>query len=153
MRAHYEMDRPDEHRRSCCNAYDKSGWYACPESTMLWEAPECSLQPDIFDSDDEGARCALENSRYALEIDAEGTWLSELKTCIQSMRSWAPPDPSSIRSPIGTSIRSSQVPGHAMGPFASGREFYDYLFSPASSHAFETPAEYEQTWLCAKKLQ
>lgn len=96
---------------------------------------------------------ALENSRYQLETGAEGPWLSELKTCVHSMRSWSPPDQSSIRSPIGTSIRSSRVPGHVMGPFTSEREFYDYLFSPASSHAFESPAEYEQTLLCAKKLQ
>ncbi|KAB8221126.1 kinase-like domain-containing protein [Aspergillus novoparasiticus] len=94
----------------------------------------------------------LENSSYQLEIDAEGSWLEELKTCVHSMRSWYPPEPSSISSPIGTSIRSSRVPGHIMGPFTSEREFHDYLFSP-SSHAFESCAEYEQTLLCAKKLQ
>lgn len=96
---------------------------------------------------------ALENSSYQLEIDAEGPWLEELKTCVHSMRSWYPPDQSPISSPIGTSIRSSRVPDHIMGPFTSEREFHDYLFSPASSHAFESHAEYEQTLVCAKKLQ
>lgn len=95
----------------------------------------------------------LENSRDQLEINAEGPWLQELKTCVQSMRSWSPPDQGAICSPIGTSIRSSRVPGHTMGPFPSEREFYDYLFSPASSHTFESPVEYEQTLSCAKKLQ
>ncbi|QRD87540.1 phosphotransferase family protein [Aspergillus flavus] len=96
---------------------------------------------------------ALENSSYQLEIDAEGPWLEELKTCVHSMRSWYPPDQSPISSPIGTSIRSSRVPDHIMGPFTSEREFHDYLFSPASSHAFESHAEHEQTLVCAKKLQ
>lgn len=45
---------------------------------------------------------ALENSSYQLEIDAEGPWLEELKTCVHSMRSWYPPDQSPISSPIGT---------------------------------------------------
>ncbi|KAB8259808.1 hypothetical protein BDV32DRAFT_138548 [Aspergillus pseudonomiae] len=70
----------------------------------------------------------LENSRYQLEI------------CVHPMRLWCPPDQSSICSPIGTSIRSPRVPGHVIGPFISERDFYDYLFSPASSHAFESPA-------------
>ena len=95
----------------------------------------------------------LENSRYQLEVDAEGPWLDGLKICVHPMRLWCPPDQSSICSPIGTSIRSPRVPGHVIGPFISERDFYDYLFSPASSHAFESPVEYERTLICAKKLQ
>lgn len=95
----------------------------------------------------------LENSRCPLEIDEEGSWLHELKTCVQSMRLWRPLNPHSIYSPTGTSIRSSRVPGHAMGPSKCESEFFNYLLSPASSHAFESPVEYEQTLACAKKLQ
>ncbi|PWY72483.1 phosphotransferase family protein [Aspergillus sclerotioniger CBS 115572] len=96
---------------------------------------------------------SLENSRYSLEIDDEGPWLHELKTCVDSMRLWCSPNPRSICSPLSTPLRSPRVPGHLMGPFASERELYNHLFSPASSHAFESPAEYERTLSCAEKLQ
>ncbi|RAL01568.1 uncharacterized protein BO80DRAFT_424772 [Aspergillus ibericus CBS 121593] len=96
---------------------------------------------------------SLANSRFPLEVDDEGPWLHELKTCVQSMRSWRPPHPSYIHSPIGTAIRSSRVPGHIMGPFTSESEFYNFLISPASSHGFSSLEEYEQALSCAKKLE
>lgn len=98
---------------------------------------------------------SLENSTDPLEVDAEEPWLEELKTCIHSMRLWSPPDQdqNSICSPIGTSIRSSRVPDHIMGPFPSKKEFYDHLFAPASSHGFESIAEYERTLAHAMRLQ
>ncbi|PYI06206.1 hypothetical protein BO78DRAFT_445594 [Aspergillus sclerotiicarbonarius CBS 121057] len=77
---------------------------------------------------------SLENSRFPLEIDDEGPWFF-------------------IHSSIGTSIRSLRIPGHVMGPFTSEIEFYNYLFSPASSHGFQSPAEYEWTLSCVKKLE
>jgi aminoglycoside phosphotransferase len=40
-----------------------------------------------------------------------------------------------------------------MGPFADTRDFYAFLFSPASSHGFGSTAEYEEALLCAKKIQ
>lgn len=97
---------------------------------------------------------ALENSNDPLEIDAEGPWLHDLKTSVHSMRLWQTPfDQSRICSVIGTSIRSSRVPGHVMGPFTNESEFHEYLLSPASTHGFKSREEYEQTLLRAKKIQ
>jgi Phosphotransferase enzyme family len=94
----------------------------------------------------------LGNSNDMLQVD-EDPWLEELKTCVRSMRLWNPPDQKSICSPIGTCIRSSRVPNHVMGPFRNEKEFYEHLFSPASAHGFKQMEEYEETLLCAKKLQ
>lgn len=95
----------------------------------------------------------LENSNDPLQVNAEDPWLEELKECVHSMRLWSPPDQDSICSPIGTCIRSSRIPGHVMGPFINEKEFYNHLFSPASSHGFESIAEYEKTLSRAKKLR
>ena len=95
---------------------------------------------------------SLENSNDLLQIDEEEPWLEELKICICSMRLWRPPGQKIIGSPIGTSLRSSRVPGHIMGPFMDQKEFYKYLISPASAHAFESTTEYEKTLVRADKL-
>lgn len=94
----------------------------------------------------------LENSFDRLEVDKE-PWLHELKACIQSMRLWCSSYGDSICSAIGTRIRSSRVPGHSMGPFSDMRDFYAFLFSPASPHGFDSTADYEEALLCAKKIQ
>jgi hypothetical protein len=95
----------------------------------------------------------LENSHDPLQIDTEGPWLRELRTCVRSMRLWCPPEQLSICSVIGTCIQSSRVPGHVMGPFTNEKELYGYLLSPASDHGFKSAAEYEATLLRAKKIQ
>ncbi|GFF32785.1 hypothetical protein IFM58399_03316 [Aspergillus lentulus] len=40
-----------------------------------------------------------------------------------------------------------------MGPFADSRDFYAFLFSPASPHGFGSTVEYEEALSCAKKIQ
>jgi hypothetical protein len=95
----------------------------------------------------------LNNTSDTLKVDDEQPWLHELKACIESMRLWRSPYHDSICSPLGTCIRSSRVPDHSMGPFADTRDFYAFLFSPASSHGFGSTAEYEEALLCAKKIQ
>ncbi|PLB50791.1 hypothetical protein P170DRAFT_435961 [Aspergillus steynii IBT 23096] len=95
----------------------------------------------------------LDNSRDEFEPDDELPWLEELATCVRAMRSWTPPDPRAICSPIGAEIYSTRVPSHVMGPFPSDKELYDFLFGPASSHAFESKAEYDDTYTHAPKLR
>lgn len=95
----------------------------------------------------------LDNSGDRFESDEEEPWVHELKDCVEAMRRWAPSDPSAVYSLIGTAIHSSRATGHMMGPFPSDREFYDYLFSPSSDHAFESRAKYEDTVVCAEKLR
>ncbi|KAL4916555.1 kinase-like domain-containing protein [Aspergillus aurantiobrunneus] len=95
----------------------------------------------------------LENSNDRLQVDAEEPWLEELKSCITSMRSWHSPGSETICSPIGTRLQSSRVPGHIMGPFSSVAAFYNYLFAPASVHAFKSDAEYQRALSHAKRLQ
>lgn len=95
---------------------------------------------------------SLENSNDLLQIDDEEPWLEELKMCVCAMRLWHPPGQEIIGSPIGTSLRSSRVPGHVMGPFTDQQEFYEHLISPASAHAFKSTAEYKSTLARADKL-
>ncbi|KAJ9194968.1 hypothetical protein DTO027B5_5609 [Paecilomyces variotii] len=95
----------------------------------------------------------LANSDDELQPDTEEPWLEELKTCVQTMRLWQPPSQDIVCSPIGTKIRSSRVPNHVMGPFASQEDFHKFLLSPASAHGFKSVAEYEATLVRAKKLQ
>lgn len=96
---------------------------------------------------------SLENSNDFLQVDEEEPWLEELKMCVCSMRSWYPPGRENIGSPIGTSLRSSRVPGHVMGPFMDQREFYEHLISPAYVHGFESIVEYKKTRALADRLQ
>ncbi|KAL1860996.1 hypothetical protein Plec18170_001511 [Paecilomyces lecythidis] len=96
---------------------------------------------------------SLENTNDELQPDAEEPWLEELKICVESIRLWHPPGQDIVCSPLGTKLRSSRVPGHVMGPFASQKDFHKYLLSPASMHGFKSTAEYEKTLLCAEKLQ
>lgn len=96
---------------------------------------------------------SLENSDDCLQFDDEEPWLEELNMCVRAMRSWHFPGQKIIASPIGTSLRSPRVPGHVMGPFMNQEEFYEYLVSPASAHAFKSTAEYENTLARANKLR
>jgi hypothetical protein len=77
-----------------------------------------------------------------LLVELEELWLFELKECIGAMRQWIPPNPKGIYSVIGTSLRSTRVHDHIMGPFAAENELHDFLLSPASGHAFDTTTEY-----------
>lgn len=96
----------------------------------------------------------LENSDDELDVDAEGPWIHELKTCIQSMRLWTSPfSDGQICSVNGTSIRSSRVPHHVMGPFKNETEFHQFLFAPASMHGFESREDYDNALSRARKLQ
>lgn len=94
---------------------------------------------------------SLENSDNCLQTDDKEPWLEELKMCVRAMRSWHFPGQKIIASPIGMSLRSPRVPGHVMGPFTNQEEFYEYLISPASAHAFKSTAEYKNTLARAKK--
>lgn len=97
----------------------------------------------------------LANSYDALqEEEVEGPWMGELGRCLDAMRTWpSPHGEGSICSIQGTSIRSSRVPGHLMGPCKSEKELHDYLLSPASSHGFGSGEEYQNTLAVAKKIQ
>ncbi|KAK2745023.1 hypothetical protein FQN55_006380 [Onygenales sp. PD_40] len=95
---------------------------------------------------------SLENSYDSFEADVEGPWVDELKICLQSMRLWQGLE-KRICSAIGTSIRSSRVPGHVMGPFKNEAELHEYLLGPASSHGFESTEEYEETLSRARRIQ
>lgn len=95
----------------------------------------------------------LNNMDDTLDVEAEEPWLEELKECAQAMRQWCPPDENRICSSIETTIRSTRVPDHIMGPFASEKQFYDHLFNPVSAHGFKSQAEFDDTLLQANKLR
>ncbi|GLA50039.1 hypothetical protein AnigIFM63604_006055 [Aspergillus niger] len=95
----------------------------------------------------------LVNLDDPFEVDVEGPWLDELKTCVHAMREWEPPSQETICSPIGTALRSSRVPDHIMGPFIDHKSFYQHLFAPASQHGFKSINEYNETLATARQLQ
>ncbi|KAI9834969.1 MAG: hypothetical protein M1819_002692 [Sarea resinae] len=96
---------------------------------------------------------SLENSFDPLQVEPEDPWLFELKKCVTSMRTWSSPHAQSICSVIGTSLRSSRVPYHIMGPFTNEDELYDFLLSPASAHGFDSTAEFSQALAQANKIR
>lgn len=96
---------------------------------------------------------SLENTYDDLQVDAEEPWLEGLKMCVHAMRSWVPPSPEAICSPIGTYLRSSRVPDHIMGPFKSHEQFFEHLIYPASPHGFKSQAEYQDALKVANELQ
>ncbi len=88
------------------------------------------------------------------EAWVEGSWVSDLAKCLEAMRSWKSPyGEDRICSPIGTSIRSSRVPSHTMGPFNNEREMHQYLLPPASSRGFISEEEIQQCLALAKEIQ
>ena len=95
----------------------------------------------------------LENSADPLHVELEDPWLSELKKCMTSMRTWSSPYTNSICSVIGTSLRSSRVPNHIMGLFTDEDELHGYLLSPASGHGFSSTAEYIQALERANEIR
>lgn len=95
----------------------------------------------------------LVNMDEPLQVEIEEPWLFELKECIDTMRQWTPPDPQRISSVLGTSIRSSRVPDHIMGPFANETEFHNFLLSPASGHGFDSTEEYLKTLKHANEIR
>ncbi|KAJ5550362.1 hypothetical protein N7461_005060 [Penicillium sp. DV-2018c] len=96
---------------------------------------------------------ALENSGDPLHVELEDPWLFELKKCVTSMRTWSSPHAKSVCSVLGTSLRSSRVPNHIMGPFTDEDELHDYLLSPASGHSFNSTAEYNQALAQANEIR
>lgn len=96
---------------------------------------------------------ALENSYDPLHVELEEPWLFELKKCVTSMRNWSSPHAQSICSVLGTSLRSSRVPNHIMGPFTDEEELHDYLLSPASGHGFNSTADYNQALAQATEIR
>lgn len=99
---------------------------------------------------------SLDNSFDLFDIDWENPeepFLRELRDCITAMRTWHSPYAQSICSALGTSIRSSRVPGHVMGPFTDPDEFHDFLLAPASAHGFDSMEEYSKTLKLANELR
>ena len=95
----------------------------------------------------------LENSRESLDVDGEGPWLNELRRCLVAMRAWKSPfSDKRICSVAGTFISSQRVPGHKMGPVEDERELHECLLSPASSHSFASPEDYQKALARAKKI-
>ena len=83
-----------------------------------------------------------------------GSWVKSLARCLEGMRSWQSPyGEERICSLIGTSIQSSRVPLHVMGPFENEQEMHQYLLSPASPHAFRSEEAFQKTLASAKRLQ
>lgn len=96
----------------------------------------------------------LNNSGRELDVDAEGPWIHELKTCIQLMRLWTSPfGDERICNVNGTLIRSNRVPHRILGPFENETEFYHLLFAPVSLRGFDSTADYEKALSRARKLQ
>ncbi|KAI2005305.1 hypothetical protein LOZ39_002795 [Ophidiomyces ophidiicola] len=96
---------------------------------------------------------SLENSGDPFEPDNEGLWIHELKLCLNSMRMWrAYSDENHICSVLGTSIQSTRVPNHIMGPFTSERGLTQYLLSAASAHGFKSREEYDKALVRAKRI-
>ncbi|CRL23886.1 Protein kinase-like domain [Penicillium camemberti] len=97
----------------------------------------------------------LENSFDPLQVELEEPWLFEPKECVTSMRTWSSPytPNQNICSALGTSLRSSRVPDHMMGPFTDEEELHNYLLSPASGHGFHSTAEYTQALRQANKIR
>ncbi|CAG7959287.1 unnamed protein product [Penicillium olsonii] len=96
---------------------------------------------------------ALENSSDPLHIEVEEPWLFELKECIISMRKWSSPYARSVCSALGTSLRSSRVPNHIMGPFTNQDQLHDYLLSPVSEHGFNSTEDYNQALAQATEIR
>ena len=99
----------------------------------------------------------LDNSFELFDVDwddeSEEPFLRELKECVTTMRKWRSPYDQSVCSVLGTSIRSSRVSGHIMGPFADQDEFHDFLLAPASAHSFDSVEEYSKTLVQANKIR
>lgn len=95
----------------------------------------------------------LNNSSDPLDVQLEYPWLFELKECITAMREWRSPYAESTCSAMGTPLRSTRVPDHIMGPFTNQDDLHDFLLSPASGHAFSSPAEYDQALTRANDIR
>ena len=84
----------------------------------------------------------------------EGSWVSDLSRCLEAMRSWKSPyGEDRICSPTGTSITSSRVPSHIMGPFENELEMHRYLLSTATSHGFNSEEAFQESLASAKEIQ
>lgn len=58
-----------------------------------------------------------------------GPWTKDLRRCLEAMPSWKSPyGEERICSAIGTSIQSSRVPHHRMGPFNNDRKCMNIFF-------------------------
>ncbi|EGD85709.1 hypothetical protein H112_06624 [Trichophyton rubrum D6] len=94
----------------------------------------------------------LENSDDLLQVEGEEPWLEELKTCVDAMRQWSPPEKLFTGSVLRTPILSQRVPRHIMGPFTTQEDLYDYLFSAASAHGFPSKEKFQETLVEARKI-
>lgn len=84
----------------------------------------------------------------------EGSWVGDLTRCLEAMRSWKSPyGEQRICSILNTSIISSRVPSHIMGPFENEQDMHQYLLSPASSSTFESQEVFQTTLTSAKQIQ
>lgn len=95
----------------------------------------------------------LFNSDETLDVENEEPWLFELKACIDAMRQWKSPYLQRVCSALGTSIRSTRVPGHAMGPFRTEEEMHDFLISAESAYGFRSTNEYEEAKAKANEIR
>lgn len=88
-----------------------------------------------------------------LNPEGEEPWLSQLHSCLVAMRKWKSPYEKRICSVLGTTIWSTRVPDHKMGPFETEAEMHDFLLAPASSHGFQSEAEYQTALQLANEIR
>lgn len=94
----------------------------------------------------------LMNLDVPFEADLEGAWPGELQACLDAMRMWESPYGPRICSPLNSSIKSSRVPKHVMGPFEDQAALYAYLLRPASSFHFTSRGKFEEDLALAKRV-
>ncbi|KMU84806.1 hypothetical protein CIHG_02590 [Coccidioides immitis H538.4] len=96
----------------------------------------------------------LEYSSDLFEHNNEDLWIHKLKLCPDSIHLWQILfDQNHICSVLGTPIRSTRVPNHIMGLFTSERELTQYLLAPAFTYSFKSRAEYDETFMRAKRIE
>ena len=93
------------------------------------------------------------NSDETLDVEADEPWISQLKACVVAMRQWRSPYFDGVCSALGTSIWSTRVPRHIMGPFETQEELHDFLLSAESKVGFCSNDEYEEAKAKANKIR
>lgn len=99
------------------------------------------------------AGICLNNDNEPLHPEIEQPWLSQLYSCLTAMRKWKSPYGKRICSVLGTTIWSTRVPFHKMGPFETEAEMHDFLFEPQSSHAFPSKEAFQTTLQLANEIR
>ena len=93
------------------------------------------------------------NSGDPFIVEEEVPWSAELQRCIDAMRQWTCPFENKVfTSIIGTSVTSSRIPMHEMGPFKSHVDLHEGLLHPASSRSFTSTEAYQATMTKAREV-